>query len=223
MPATHKKTHTIEKIFRQVKRLREQMQPGEEPLLAIPAIWDSGKQQHSTPCDVIVTNQRLLGYYSVIRPRKRLFLEELPLAEITAVSFRHKTYEPLFRELLVSMSQRKVYIRAPRRHIEALYATLHAANEQYVTSAQAPFEDVPASTTPAATPPPATVYGRQDIRTTFEHSPLAIVLLFGGGLVLEILGFGLWVATQSIQVGLPLFIAGVVSVITATLLRRQRK
>src|ERR1700676_266014 len=109
MPTIPDKTRTIEKIFRQVKRLREQMQPGEEPLLAIPAIWDDGKQPHSTPCDVIVTNQRLLGYYSVMHPRPRLFLEELPLAEITAVSFRHKTYEPLFRELLVSMGQRKVY------------------------------------------------------------------------------------------------------------------
>lgn len=223
MPATPDKTRTEEKIFRQVKRLREHMQPGEEPLLAIPAIWDSGKQQHSTPCDVIVTNQRLLGYYSVIRPRPRLFLEELPLAEITAVSFRHKTYEPLFRELLVSMGQRKVYIRAPRRHIEALYTALRAANEQYVTSAQATFEDVATNATPAAIPTPTTVYGRQDIRTTFEHSPLAIVLLFGGGLVLEILGFALWVATQNLQTGLPLFVAGLVSVITATLLRRHRK
>ena len=223
MPATHNKMRTIEKIFRQVKRLREQMQPGEEPLLAIPAIWDSGKQQHSTPCDVIVTNQRLLGYYSVVLPRPRLFLEELPLSEITAVSLRHKTYEPLFRELLVNMGQRKVYIRAPRRHIEALYTALREAKEQHVTYAQATFEDVPASATPATIPPPTTVYGRQDIRTTFEHSPLAIILLFGGGLVLEILGFGLWTVTQSIQVGLPLFIAGIVAVITATLLRRQRK
>ena len=130
MPATHDKIRTIEKIFRQVKRLREQMQPGEEPLLAIPGIWDSGKQPRSIPCDVIVTNQRLLGYYSVVHPRPRLFLEELPLAEITAVSFRHKTYEPLFRELLVAVGKRKVYIRAPRRHIEALYAALRAANEQ---------------------------------------------------------------------------------------------
>lgn len=223
MPTTPNKTRTIEKIFRRVKRLREQMQPGEEPLLAIPAIWDNGKQQHSTPCDVVVTNQRLLGYYSVMHPRPRLFLEELPLAEITAVSFRHKTYEPLFRELLVSMRQRKVYIRAPRRHIEALYGALRAANEQYVTSAQATFEGALTSTTPAVTSPPATVYGRQEIRTTFEHSPLTIVLLFGGGLVLEILGFYLWVATQSIQAGLPLFIAGLVSVITATLLRRHRR
>ena len=223
MPATHDKMRTIEKIFRQVKRLREQMQPGEEPLLAIPGIWDSGKQPRSIPCDVIVTNQRLLGYYSVVHPRPRLFLEELPLAEITAVSFRHKTYEPLFRELLVAVGKRKVYIRAPRRHIEALYTALREANEQYVTSAQTTFENVPASASPTAIPSPATVYGRQDIRTTFEHSPLAIILLFGGGLVLEILAFCLWVATQSLQAGLPLFVAGLVSVITATLLRRQRK
>ncbi len=223
MPATHDKTRSIEKIFRQVKRLREQMQPGEEPVLAIPGIWDSGKQQRSTPCDIVVTNQRLLGYFSVVLPRPRLFLEELPLAEITAVSLRHKTYEPLFRELQVSVGKRKVYIRAPRRHIEALYSALREANEEYVTAAQATFEDASASADPATIPPPTTVYGRHDIRTTFENSPLAIILLFGGGLVLEILGFALWVATQNIQVGLPLFGAGIAAVITATLLRRQRK
>lgn len=226
MPATDKNTHTIEKIFRKVKRLRDHMQPSEEPLLAIPAIWDSGKQQRSVPCDVVVTNQRLMGYYSVNRPRPRLFLEDLPLADITVVSFRHKTYEPLFRELLVSTGQQKVYIRAPRRYIEALYAALREATELYTASGQASFEDIPATSTETQDTPARThssaVYGRQDIRTNFEQSPLAITLLFGGGLFLEIIGFGLWAATQSLQIGMPLFVAGLVAVLTAIFVKRQR-
>jgi len=211
-------THTIEKIFRRVKGLRDLMQPGEEPLLAVPAIWDSGQGQRSTPCEVIVTNQRLLGYYSVNFPRKRLFLEELSLAALTSVSLRHKTYEPLFRELLVSEGRRKVYIRAPRRFIEALFAALRTATEQYVPIIQATFEDKPEEDTPRPTP----VYARQDIRTSFDRSPLAIILLFVGGIALEILGFTLWGATQSAQIGIPLFVAGLVAVMAATLIKRQR-
>ena len=223
-----------EKIYRQVNRLREHMQPGEEPLLNLPAIWDNGQQQRSTPCDVIVTNQRLIGYYSVSFPRQRLFFDALSLAQITAVSLRHKTFEPLFRELLVSEGQRKVYIRAPRRYIEALFAALRSATEQYVSTTQPTFEEhpgestrdtcppdrVPHRSTPAPTRP---VYGRQDIRTSFERSPLAITLLFVGGIVLEIVGIGLWGATQSPQVGIPLFVAGLVAVITATLIKRSRR
>lgn len=226
MPTTNNRTPTTEKIFRKVRRLRNHMQPGEAPLLAIPAIWDSGKEQRSIPCDVIVTNQRLLGYYSIMRPRKRLFLEELPLGEIVVVSFRHKTYEPLFRELLVSTGTNKIYIRAPRRYIEALYAALREATKLYAANTQATFEDIPASisdsNTPASSRTSTTVYGRQEIRTPFQNSPLAITLLFGGGLFLEILGFGLWAVTQSLQTGIPLFSAGIVAVITATLLRRKR-
>src|SRR5947207_14689314 len=192
MSQVNNTTRTIEKIFRRVKGLRDQMQPGEEPLLAVPAIWDSGQEQHSTPCEVIVTNQRLLGYYSVSFPRKRLFLEELSLATLTTVSLRHKTYEPLFRELLVSEGRRKVYIRAPRRYIEALFAALRSATGEYVPAAQPTFEDNPGKD--------AAVYGRQDIRTSFDRSPLAITLLFVGGIVLAILGFVLWCAIQRVQI-----------------------
>jgi len=221
MSQVNNTARTIEKIFRRVKGLRDQMQPGEEPLLAVPAIWDSGQEQHSTPCEVIVTNQRLLGYYSVHFPRKRLFLEELSLAALTTVSLRHKTYEPLFRELLVSEGRRKVYIRAPRRYIEALFAALRSATEQFVPAAQAMFEDKPEENRTG--PSPAPVYGRQDIRTSFDRSPLAITLLFVGGIVLEILGFALWGATQSAQAGIPLFVAGLVAVLTATFIKRQRR
>jgi hypothetical protein len=65
-------------------------------------------------------------------------------------------------------------------------------------------------------------FGRQEIRTTFERSPLAIILLFIGGLILEIGGIVLWTATQSTQIGLPLIVAGIVAVITAILVRRQK-
>ena len=221
MSQVNNTARTIEKIFRRVKGLRDQMQPGEEPLLAVPAIWDNGQEQHSTPCEVIVTNQRLLGYYSVNFPRKRLFLEELSLAALTTVSLRHKTYEPLFRELLVSEGRRKVYIRAPRRYIEALFAALRSATEQFVPAAQAMFEDKPEEN--RAGPSPVPIYGRQDIRTSFDRSPLAITLLFVGGIVLEILGFALWGATQSAQAGIPLFVAGLVAVLTATFIKRQRR
>ena len=221
MSQVNNTARTIEKIFRRVKGLRDQMQPGEEPLLAVPAIWDSGKEQHSTACEVIVTNRRLLGYYSVNFPRKRLFLEELSLAALTTVSLRHKTYEPLFRELLVSEGRRKVYIRAPRRYIEALFAALRSATEQFVPAAQAMFEDKPEENRTG--PSPAPVYGRQDIRTSFDRSPLAITLLFVGGIVLEILGFALWGTTQSAQAGIPLFVAGLVAVLTATFIKRQRR
>jgi hypothetical protein len=216
-------TRAAEKILRRVKHLRDYMLPDEIPLLDIPAIWDSGKEQRSTPCDVIVTNQRLLGYYAVDFPRKRHFLEELPLSTITTVTLRHKTYEPLFRELMVSNAQRKIYIRTSRSRIETLYAALHSATEQYASAAPTTFEEtLPAQKTPVTTST-TSVFGRQDIRTSFSQSSLAIVILFVGGLVLEVIAFSLWLATQSIQVGLPLLFAGLVAVLTAIFLRRQKQ
>src|ERR1700737_3097406 len=215
---------TAFKILRHVKGLREQMQPDEQPLLAIPAIWDSGTGPRSIACEVIVTNQRLMGFYAVNFPRPRRFLEEVPLASIASVSFRHKTYEPLFRELLVSDGQSKVYVRAPRRYIEALYGALRSATEQYSATAQPTFEDImpeegAINQAPTTRSP---IYGRQDIRTSFASSPLAITLLFVGGIFLEILGALLWGLTGSFQIGLPLFVAGLVAVLMATFIRRQR-
>ena len=216
-------TRTAAKILRKVKHLRDHMLPGEIPLLAIPAIWESGKEQRSTPCDVIVTNQRLLGYYAVDFPRKRLFLEELSLSTITAVTLRHKTYEPLFHELMVSNAQRKIYIRTSRSNVESLYAALHSATKQYTSATPTTSaEALPEQQTPVPTPT-SSVFGRQDIRTTFSQSPLAIVLLFVGGLALEIIAFGLWLATQSTPVALPLFVAGLVAVLTAIIVSRQRQ
>ncbi len=212
------KNATAEKILKRLKGLRNHLQPGEEPLFTIPAIWDSGQTQRSMPCDVVLTNKRLFGYVYVTFPRERLFLDTLSLTAIKAVTFRQKAFEPVFRELLVSDGQRKVYIRAPRQKIESLYGALRSAMEQYAPKAQPTLEHEETSNVNETAPS----FGRQEIRTTFERSPLAIILLFIGGLILEIGGIVLLTATQSTQIGLPLIVAGIVAVITAILVRRQR-
>jgi len=213
-------SRTTEKILAHLKGLRNHLQAGEEPLFSVPAIWDGGQSQRSIACDVVLTNQRLFGYVFVSFPRERLFLDALQLNGITTVSLRRKTYEPIFRELLVSEGQRKVYIRAPRQKIESLYEALRAAIEQYASSAQVAIEDEFDSSPSQTSSSP--VYGRQEIRTSFDRSPLAITLLFVGGLLLEILGAIVWVVTQSAQTGLPPIIAGLAAVVTAILLRRAR-
>jgi hypothetical protein len=225
--STRNKPGTAEKIFASLKGLRNHLQAGEEPLMTIPAIWDSGWEQRSMPCDVVLTNQRLIGYVFVTFPRERLFLEALSLSAITTVSLRHKSFEPLFRELLVGEGQRKVYIRAPRQKIESLYQALRTAIEQYAPAAQSVLHD---NVEPqfivgsdASVEHVSPVFGRQEIRREFQSSPLAITLLFTGGLVLEIAGALLWAITQSVQVGLPLIIAGLIAVFTAFMLRRQQR
>ena len=208
-----------QKILARTKGLRRYIQPDEEPILKVPAIWDSGQREHSKPCSVIVTSTRLIGFDFATFPRERLFLENFPLATISSVTVRHKTYEPLFRELVVSDGERKVYIRAPRKHIEELYATLRLVTEyrDYIGE----HEDEDEAKIVQSTPIP--IYGRQDIHTTFEHSPMAIILLFVGGLVLELIGITGWLLTGNLQAGIPLFIAGFIAVIVATFVRRQRE
>ncbi len=213
------KTNTAEKIISRLKGLRNHLQPGEEPLATIPAIWDSGQGQHAMACDVVLTNERLMGYVFVSFPRERLFLEAIPLPAITTVSLRQKTYEPLFRELLVGEGQSKVYIRAPRQKIETLYEALRSAIEQYAPAVQSAFQDEPEG----GTSRPAPAYGRQEIRTPFDRSPLAMTLLFTGGILLEIAGAVAWSITHSVQTGLPLFLAGLAAVFTAISVRRQRR
>src|SRR5690348_9063486 len=132
------KTSTSEKILNRLKGLRNNLQTDEQPLFSVPAIWDGGQGQHSTPCDIVVTNQRVFGYYYVSFPRERLFLDALPLKSIRAVSLRQKSFEPLFRELLVSNSQRRIYIRAPRQKIESLNEALRSAIEQYADGGKLP-------------------------------------------------------------------------------------
>src|SRR5579885_1315533 len=142
------KNKVAERILGQLKGLRERMQPGEEPLLDIPGIWDrkavetgeAGEAGGSMACDIVLTNRRLMGYAYTAFPRERVFLDAIPLAEITAVSLRHKTFEPMFRELLVRSRERKVYIRTSRRHVEALYEGLRSAIEEYAPQAQSALE-----------------------------------------------------------------------------------
>ena len=217
---------TTEKIFKRFKGLRQHLQAGEAPLFTVPAIWDGGQESHGTACDVIVTNQRIFGYIYMTFPRERLFLDALPLASIRAVSLREKSFEPLFRELLVRGEGRKVYIRAPRQKIEGLQNALRSAIAQHTSEAQQSFIDR-ADTSPettsqlqdAVTP----IYARQEMRGTFERSPLAIIMLFVGGLLLEIVGAIIWLVSQSAQAGLPLCVAGFVAVVTSILLLRSRR
>ncbi len=219
MPDTSK---NAEKILARCKGLSKQLQPGEDPVLSIPAIWDSDKHSHREACEVILTNQRLIGFYCKSFPREKLFFDTLDLSGIAHGTLRQKIYEPVFREIMVSEGTHKVAIRAPRQKSEALYAALRTATSAHHEPGdqKATLESPEASST--AGTPLAPAYGREDIRTAFDTSPLAIVLLFVGGIVLEIVGAILWLFTQSSQVGLPLCGAGFVAVIVAILQARQR-
>jgi hypothetical protein len=232
-------TRTADKILNSIKGLRNHLQPDEQPLLTVPAIWDGSHTntegepiaQRPMPCDVIVTNQRLIGYVFTTFPRERLFLEQFSLPDIISVSLRQKSYEPLFRELRVRDMQHKVYIRAPRQKIENLYTALRTAIEQAHPTTDTAFEgDASVEPTQSTESTERTesvrttpIYGRQEISTPFENSPLAITLLFVGGIVLEIGGVLLWSATRSAASGFPLCIAGFVSVLIAIFIRRQRR
>ncbi len=204
------------KILRRLKGLRDTLEPNEVPLLNEPGIWDGGQEEYgrrSMPCDIVITNQRVLGYALTTFPRKRLFLDALPLSTINTVSLRERTHEPIFRELLVSDGQRKVYIRAPRKQILVLYDGLRSAVEKTAAQEEGADEPQTAHQTP--------IYGKQDIRVPFERSAFTTALLFTGGLLFEILGVVAWVMTQSVQIGLPLCIAGFLAVSIAIGQRRQ--
>jgi hypothetical protein len=213
-------SNSAEKIVSRCKGLSKQLQSGEDPILSIPAIWDSDKHAHSEACEVILTNQRLIGFYCKSFPREKLFCDSLDLADITHVTLRQKTYEPIFREIVVSEGMHKVSIRAPRQKSETLYSAIHTATSaHHDPGQQEEIFEVPATISTL----PAPVYSRETIRTAFDTSSLAIVLLFVGGIVLQIIGAILWSLTQSSQVGLPLCGAGFVAVIVAILQTRQRK
>ncbi len=215
-------SENAQKILSRCKGLSQQLQVGEEPVFSMPAIWDSDNYSHGEACEVILTNQRLMGFYFKSFPREKLFLDALDLSAITHVTLRQKTYA-LFRELMVSDGTHKVAIRAPRQKIEALYATLRTATSvSHHSDEQDAIEEAPEVLRPANTLS-APVYGREDVRMAFDTSPLAIVMLFVGGIVLEIVGVFLWSLTQTSQIGLPLCIAGFVAVGVAILQARQRK
>lgn len=205
------------KAVARLKGLNKHLQNDEEPVMSIPGIWDNGQTDHSTACDIVLTNQRIFGYYFVSFPRERLFLDALPLATIRAVTLRQKNFEPIFRELMVSSAERKVYIRAPRQKIEMLNEALRVAIAGHTSNTGATF----AATEPEQAKQPP-IYGRQEIRRQFENSPLGITTLFSGGLLLEVVGAMLWSIMHSAQIGLPLIVAGFVAWLSAILLRRKR-
>jgi hypothetical protein len=210
------RANAAEKILTNLKGLRSHLQEQEQPLATIPGIWDAGQGSASTACDIVLTDQRLFGYYFVSFPRERLFLDALPLASITGVSLRKKSFEPLFRELQINAGQRKIYVRASRQKIEELYSALRSAIETYTTSSA--LEAAPEEQTNS----PAPVYEQQEVRGPFETSLLGITILFVGGLILEIAGIILWMKTGSSSMGLPLCFAGLLAVFFAIRTGRQR-
>ncbi len=217
-----------EKILTSIKGLRDHLQPDEEPLATIPGIWDSiptgESERRATTCEIVVTNQRLLGFQYTKFPRERLFLEAFPLSAITTLTFHKKSFDPLFRELLVSDGLRTVYVRSSREKIELLNREVQSAIDTYAPHATL------SSTQPSSsqekseerTARSAPMYERKELHTTFEQSHLGITVLFVGGLLLEILGILAWAGTKSTQIGLPLCIAGFFAVFVAMLTRRQQ-
>jgi len=217
-----------EKILTSIKGLRDHLQPDEEPLATIPGIWDSiptsESERRATTCEIVVTNQRLIGFQYTKFPRARLFLEAFPLPTITMLTFRQRSFDPLFRELLVSDGQRKAYVRSSREKIEVLNREVQSAIETYAphttsSSIQPSSTQLDESEEPTTRSAPP--YERIALRTTFEQSHLGITVLFVGGLLLEIIGILAWSATKSGQIGLPLCIAGFFAVFVAMLIRRQ--
>jgi hypothetical protein len=207
-----------QKIIKSLKGLDKQLQPDEQPLLDIPGIWDNGKEKRSEAGDVVLTNQRVFGFYYRSFPREYLFLDAIPLASIKRVTLRQKSFEPLFRELSISDGERTVYVRSSRAKIEELYRALRSAIEEHAPTASEAFEQP--QTTEERREAPS--YERQEVSAKFDTSPLAITLLFAGGILLEVIGVILWSFTGSPQAGLSLCFAGFIAVITAIFVQRQR-
>lgn len=125
-----------DKILARLKGLGTQMREGEQPLFTIPAIWENATSHQSNACDLVLTNQRLFGYIYTTFPRERLFLDALELNTITAVSIRRKNFEAMFRELLVSDNQKRIYIRATSKKIEETYTALRSAIAEYAPASR---------------------------------------------------------------------------------------
>jgi len=233
---------TAEKILGRLKGLRAQMREGEQPLFSIPAIWENAGEHQSNACDLVLTNQRLFGYIYTTFPRKRLLLDAVELAAMKAVTMRQKSFEVVFREIFVSDGQKHIYIRATRKKIESAYSALGQAIANYAPAAHTALDgkerekeqgtgdagrdehSINAGTYGEQTEQRGgPIYGRQQVRQSLERSPLGITLLLAGGLLLEIGGALAWATTGSLQTGGPLFLAGLVAVIFATLARRQSR
>lgn len=221
------RTATAERILARTKGLSGYLEEGEEPVLVLPAIWDNGESSHSTPCDIVLTNRRVIGFYYKSFPRERVFIDSLRLAALSNVTWREKSYEPVFREILISDGRRKVYVRTARQKSEELYAALRtatgndSADQQEVSENREEGARTQASSQTAGSS--HAIYGKQDVKRAFDTSTLAILLLFVGGIVLEVIGAILWVTTGSAQTGVPLLVAGFLAVLAAILVRRQQR
>ena len=222
-----KKAGNAERIIARTKGLANHLQEGEVPLLSVPAFWDTGLEQARTACDVIITNQRIFGYYYRQFPREHLFLDAVDIAKIKTATWREKDFEPVFREMRINDGTRTVYVRAPRQKCEALYKELRAVlalpiAEQSKDITKRNEEPYALDVRPAReSSTHAVVCERQKVHREFNTSPLAIWLLFVGGVILEVIGVLLWSNTQSIATGLPLFFAGFVAVAVGFIVRRQ--
>jgi hypothetical protein len=210
-----------QKILTRIKGLGQHLQTGEEPIATIPAIWDNGQDDGSALCDVIVTSQRVIGFYFRTFPREKLFFDTLPLAHIENVITRQKAHEPIFQELLLSALGRKIYIRAPRKKIISLEQILKTTLEHNTSPSTSSTNEK--STTTISSTPQHVVYAKQEIQTPLEQSKTTITLLFVGGILLELLGALLWSTTHDAQIGFPLCIAGFVAVAISLRLRRKVK
>ncbi|MBX5458126.1 MAG: hypothetical protein IRZ31_14620 [Thermogemmatispora sp.] len=215
------------RILRRFRGLQAHLQPGEEPLESRPVIWNS--QQHGrVACDAILTNRRLLGYYQVRFPRPRLFLEAIPLTEITAITLRIPQSRPLLHELLISSGEGSVLLRAPRRTIDYLYDSLRRLSEESrqgpgpIATEQEPSPILASSNQEEAARAQPPHFARQQLAGTAERSPTAIAAIFACGLILEIIAVYLWLTTGSLATSLPPFGAGLLAVLTAILVYRQR-
>jgi hypothetical protein len=216
-----KETRTAsQKIIASLKGLRDHLQEDEQPVINIPGIWDSSQQQSSTACDIVLTNQRLLGYYKVNFPRERFFLDTLPLSTIRTITLQQKK-DPVFREILVYTGERQVYIRSSRQKIEQLNTALQQALEHNTFYGGMPVAAIKARDQKAQ-PLSSKQQELPSADASTPATPLNITLLFTGGLLLEVLGALLWAGTHSIQIGAPLVIAGFVSWSGAMFLRKQR-
>src|SRR5690348_9279596 len=90
-----------EKILGRFKGLQTHLHEGERPLYTVPVIWINATTKESNACDLILTNQRVFGYIYTTFPRERLFLDSIELDKIQVLSLREKSYQGVFRELLL--------------------------------------------------------------------------------------------------------------------------
>lgn len=221
-------------ITARVKGLQAYLQPEELPCFSQPAIWVGGTNKPNETCEVVITNKRVIGFYYRSFPREKVFLDTVDLASINRVTFLQKSYEPIFRDIVIKAGSRTISLRTPGQKAEALFNALQeAAPSSQISTTEEAIETV-ASANNSVTPEPEpahisstnmtnTTYERQTTRNPFSASAITIILLFIGGIILEIVGAIVWAGTASAPTGLPLCIAGFIAVVAAILQTRQRR